>query len=192
MSDDKNMYVTSVINLDLWNAAKWKATFVASDGINIPILGLAFENEKAGKKIFEEWIKRFGDKDIFDEIRVAIIEGDIPGEEAGYTVHINTATENIIRRLKANNIKPEDTLIMTIGRYNRMNPEPDSKNLSFFKQEYLKHKRYKLIPAYITKDLQIKPFFNLSIEKQEVIFRNTKDIDENDLDYVVFNKNVGK
>lgn len=191
MMENNNLYFTSVINLDLWNAAKWKATIVATNGIDIPILGLAFENEKFGKKIFEEWIKRFGQKDVFDEIRVSIIEGDIPGEESGYTVHINTAIENIIKRLEANNMKPLDTLIMTLGRYNRMNPDPNSKNLPTFKQEYLKHKKYKLIPAYINKNMQVTPFFDLSIEKQEIIFRNTKDINKNDLDYVVFNKNVG-
>lgn len=189
---DKNMYVTSVINLDLWNDAKWKATIVASDGVHMPILGLAFENGNAGKKIFEEWIKRLGHRDAFDEIRVSIIEGDIPGKESGYTVHINTNTDNAIKRLETNNVKVEDTFIMTVGRYQRMNPKLDSKNLLIFKQEYLKHKKYKLIPAYIDKNYQIVPYFDLSIEKQEIIFKDTKDIDENDLDYVVFGKDINK
>lgn len=189
MKDKKNILLTSVINLDLWNQAQWRAVVFASDGKSSPYIGLAFENREIAIEIFKEWKERFGENDIYDEIRVCIIEGDIEGEEYGYTVHINTNLENLLSKCKENNLNPDSTLITTIGRYNRMNPPRNSRNLEQFKEEYNRYLSYYIFPAYIDINSgQITPFFDYTIEKTEVIFRDINDILDDDIDAVCINK----
>ncbi len=66
-----------------WDKAKWSGTVFLYDPDGgkkqIPGLGIGFADFDAGKRIFEEWIKRVGHRDEFEEIRVSIIEGSIPG-----------------------------------------------------------------------------------------------------------------
>jgi hypothetical protein len=186
----KGMFITGFIDVELWNKATWKAVAVMSNMSTPPYLGLVFQNEKAAKEIFEGWRERFGTKDEYEELRVSIIEGDIPGDDPGYTVHINSNVKNIMKRAEAEKREVPADMIMTIGRFHRMNPDPSSKNLEMFKSEYSRTGAYYLIPCVISKDLtQIKPIMNLAIEKNDVIFRNSKEIKKHDLDYVVFKKN---
>ena len=186
---EKSVLLTSVINLDLWNEAGWKAVVFASSEQSEPYMGLAFENREKGITIFKEWRERFGDKDIYDEIRISIIEGDVEGEDYGYTVHINTNTENMLSKCKENNLTPESTLIMTVGRYNRMNPSRDSRNLENFKDDYKRFSSYKIFPVYINQKKQLEPFWDYAIEKTEIIFRDVKDITSDDFDAVCVKKN---
>jgi hypothetical protein len=189
-NNEKSLFITGFIDVELWNKATWKAVAVLSNMSTPPILGLAFQNEKAAREIFEGWRERFGSKDEYEELRVSIIEGHIPGEDPGYTVHVNANVGNILKRAESEGREVPADLIMTIGRFHRMNPDPSSKNLEMFKSEYKRTGTYYLMPCVISKDLkQIKPIFELAIEKTEVIYRKTNDIKKDDLDYVVFKKN---
>ena len=69
---NKVLYVTGVIDTELWNKAGWCGTAVLSDGQSAPYLGLLFENREAAVKIFEQWNRDFGHKDIYEEIRISI------------------------------------------------------------------------------------------------------------------------
>ena len=150
-------------------------------------MGLAFENREMAIKIFKEWRERFGETDIYDEIRVCIIEGDIEGEEYGYTVHINTNIDNVLSKCKENNLNPESTLVATVGRSNRMNPSKDSRGLEQFKDEYHRYLSYYLFPVYINGQ-QLEPLYEYAIEKTEVLFRDVKDISEDDFDAWCINR----
>lgn len=181
----KGMLFSSFINIDLWNKAKWKAVFFMTNGNDIPYIGLAFENENEAKKIFNGWINRMGNEDKYDELRISIIEGDIPGEEYGYSVHINSGIGNIIKKAQDNNVEIPKELALTIGRFHRMNPDPTSINLERFKTDYFKFKEYNLIPGVI-KNNKLKTIDGISIKKKEIFFRDSKEITATDLDSVVF------
>lgn len=186
---EKALLFTSVINLDLWNEANWKGVVFASSPEVEPYMGLAFQNREMAINIFKEWRDRFGEKDIYDEIRIAIIEGEVEGEDYGYTVHVNTNTENMLSKCKENNLTPESTLMMMIGRYNRMNPSRDSRNLEQFKEDYKRFLSYKIFPVYINEKQQLEPLWDYAIEKTEVVFRNVNDITPDDFDAVCVKKN---
>jgi len=192
MNNSNSVLSTGVINLELWNKASWKAIAFLSDQTSAPYIGIVYQNESAAKKIFKEWIDRFGKHDKYDEIRVSLVEGDIEGEEYGYTVHISSSTDNMIKKCRENNLNPENTKIVLLSRYLRMNPERHSKNLEVFKDEYKRFLSYKLIPVYLNSDNQLIPYFDLEIEKREIFFRNITDIDSKDLDSVVFSSIHGK
>ena len=182
-----SMFISSPIDLDLWNKAKWSATaFVFQKG-RPPALGLAYRDETAARKIFEGWHERYGDHDADEELRISIIEGDIEGEEPGYTVHISSDPEVVTKRYEKAGFPVDGSIFMTWSRINRMNPSPDSKNLEVFKQLYRQYKTYFLLPAVISKDAKsMKPLFDLGIYKGKLHFRNVSEIGRNDLDSIVF------
>lgn len=180
------MYLTGPIDVDLWNKAKWRATFFIGHPKRPPILGLAFENEEAARKIFETWHERYGENDDYEELRIAIIEGDIPDEEPGYSVHVGSDPDAAVKRLKDAGYDFDNDLMMMVSRINRMNPPPESVNLGKFKESYRDFKTYFLVPGVISKDRQkLKPIIELGIYKRNVHFRNVQEIDANDIDSVV-------
>src|ERR1700685_80053 len=184
-----SLYVTSPINVDLWNAAKWRGTFMGffPEG-GPPILGLAFLNEKPARQIFEEWHRRYGERDKFEELRISIVEGDVKGELPGYTVHVGIDFENTLKRYKNAGLAVDEksSMFMMISRLNRMNPAAGSGNLELFKRLYLHEKTYLLVPAVLKPDgSQVTPLFELGILKNTIHLRHVDEIGPNDPDAVV-------
>jgi TIR domain len=181
------MYVTQPIDVDLWNAAQWKATLFATAPGEPPVLGIAFFNEEPARKIFEQWRKRYGVNDPLEELRVAIVEGPIKGERPGYSVHIGADHEAVIKRLKQSGYEVnEGDIHMFISRVHRMNPPPDSTNLERFKREVEQHKVYFFAPAIISRDLQsTRLLLELGIYKGKIHFRQSSEIGKNDIDAAV-------
>jgi len=180
------MYITSPIDVDLWNSAKWRATFFMHMPGRPPVLGLAYKNENEAREIFQGWHERYGDNDEYEELRISIIEGEIEGEEPGYSVHVGADPETAVQRFRDAGYEFDSDLLMTISRINRMNPPPGSKNLDMFKQLYRQYKTYYLAPGVVSDDgKQFKPLLNLGIYKSKVIFKQVGDIGENDIDSIV-------
>ena len=177
---DLSMYVTGPINVDLWNEARWQGTIFFVYENTPPVLGLAFRNEKPARQIFEEWHKRYGQGDEFEELRISIIEGEIKGERPGYTVHVSVDFENTVKRYRAAGlaIDGEKSIFAMISRMNRMNPAPGSKYLEYFKEAYRHHKTYILVPGVLSSDdSSVKPILELGIFKNTIHFRQASDID---------------
>jgi len=101
MSDRSSMFLTGFIDVEVWERAQWRGVmFLGRGPERPPVLGLYFENAEAGESIFRNWKKYFGDKDERDELRISIIEGDLPGQLAGYSVTIGTTLESALERAK--------------------------------------------------------------------------------------------
>ena len=164
---DPKLFFISPIDIDLWNKAKWRATFFMTAEDTPPVLGLAFTNEAAAKQIFADWHDRFGDDDQYEELRVSIIEGDIPGEDHGYTVHVGPDVKGVSARYKASGTDIGENLMMCVSRLNRMTPPPESQNLERFKAAYRTHKTYYLAPGVVSEDgTKMMPFPELGIFKE--------------------------
>lgn len=180
------MYITSPIDLKLWDSAQWSATFFAHTPGRPPVLGLAYRNESAARKIFEGWHERYGNNDEYEELRISIIEGDIEGEKPGYSVHVGVDPETAIKRFKDAGYEFDGDLLLSISRINRMNPPADSNNLNMFKQLYRQYKTYYLVPGVVSEDGSLrKPILELGIFKSKVIFKKVEDIAEHDIDIAV-------
>jgi hypothetical protein len=183
------VYLSMPIDIPLWDKARWRGTFFHTGGGLPPMLGLAFRDKASAQKIFKGWRVRYGDSDEFEELRVSIIEGDIPGEEAGYTVHIGPDPDNTIKRYKAAGLQffNADNGILTASRINRMNPDPGSVNLERFKAAFHEHKSYHLVPALLDENNTVTEFgVGLGIHKGIIHFRHVSEIlTSNDWDSVV-------
>lgn len=66
---------SGLINLRLWDRAKWRGMFYAIPEASSPVLGLLFENAEAGTKIFRGWRKRLGERDENDQLQIATLLG---------------------------------------------------------------------------------------------------------------------
>jgi hypothetical protein len=174
----------SLIDIDKWNEARWTATAFLhdQDGTEPPYLGLVFENIEAGRAIFTDLLERLGPVDAFEELYVSIVEGEILGEEPGYSLHITSDPTRTQARLTSLGKELKFDQGVVISKFHRMTPAPDSPHLKKFKAELLTHGRYRLIPLSAT----IQPQFDYAIEKKEIHFRQASEITKSDLDSVVF------
>ena len=182
---DVAMFLSVPIDIDLWNKAKWAATITMTSQSRPPVLGLGFRDANAAQQIFQDWHKRYGSKDEFDELRVSIIEGDIPGKGPGYSVHIGSDPENLLRRYRKFGFFAEGDLLASVSRVNRMKIE-DPMNLQRFKDAYRKFKSYFLAPGVVdAKGALLKWSPELKIYKSTIHFRTVDEIGPNDPDHVV-------
>jgi hypothetical protein len=196
--EKKSLFVGGFINIDLWNKAKWSGTGFGFEGQlkEHPIMCLLFEEKEPAIEIMKNWLIRLGETDKYNELRISIIEGDIPGEQPGYSIHIGSNILNIIKRADEEGIYiPKDVFFM-INKLHRMNPEKDSRNLTVFKELYERFGSYALRIG-ILKNGEVEMLDKLYLHKRDIEFRNVKDIkSENDLDSVVLpkyrNKKVSK
>lgn len=184
----KSLFVTSLIDVETWDNAIWRGAAFCLNKANDepPCFMLPFINEKYARRIFEDWINLFGREDKYEELRIAIIEGDIPGEEKGYSIHIGSNFDRILQRCDRDGINVDEKLFMTLSRIHRANPTDGFKMFNLFKEQYFTHRKYILMPCIINElSKEIKPIFSLGIQKRELVFRNVKDISDDDPDIVV-------
>jgi hypothetical protein len=179
------LYLTTPIDLDQWNKAGWKAVAYGDRGDAPPLFALAFKNGDAARAIFEGWRERYGDRDQREELRISIIEGDLPGKEPGYSVNISTDLDVFVARLKEAGFEYDDDLLVSVSRTHRMNPDPGSTNLETFKRNVRRNKAYILLPAVYHSDTRIELLPGLEILKGKVLFRHVRDLHPNDPDVAV-------
>jgi hypothetical protein len=165
----------ALFDAEAWDKAVWCGVAYLHDpsGVDAPAVGFIFKRQTFGRKIFKGWQQLFGPRDLREELRLTIIEGEVPGEEPGYSVHIGWDPERLAEREMA-----EGGLGDAAAReqVHRMQAPPGSPNLANFKAEYAKYGRYQLLPVYLVGG-QPKPDPGLMIEKRLVHFRTVEEID---------------
>jgi hypothetical protein len=149
-------------------------------------MGLVFDDAVAGQDLFCNWAAEHGNTDPLEEIRVAVIEGDIEGSRPGYTVHLSGDIEGILARATAEGVVVPDAAVPWGSRVNRMHPVPGSPPmLARFKEEFARHKEYHLAPVTRRGDGQLWFDVELGIVKHKVHFRHVGEIADGDVDAVV-------
>ena len=189
--DRKSMFVSSIIDLELWNEAKWSGMAFVSDPSlrDPPIACFMFANEEAGEKIFSSLKKDFGHTDSKEEIRLSFIESISKKEPRDYKVHFGSSRDALVDKLENYGMEKDSSLLVTITRFHEMNPPNDPSSLTVFKHSYRHFKTFFITNA-ITKNGQLQPSFSNFIQKNKVCFRTKSEVikDKNDEDYVVFGK----
>ncbi|CAN7472402.1 toll/interleukin-1 receptor domain-containing protein [Acidovorax sp. LjRoot194] len=188
---DVKLLITSPINIELWDQAKWRAVFfMFADGAP-PTIGFGFKNGQVGREIFKEWREGYGENDDLELIRLSIVEGPIPGLFDGYTVNIGPNIPEQAKLAKKSGTFGDGNLFMAISRLQRMPKAHQSGHLETFKQLYKQHKTYWLMPATLSEDgSQLDPHPELAIRKGEIFLRHSDEIGQHDIDRVVFPKDA--
>ena len=186
----KTLFVTSFIDIKTWEKAVWRGAGFVLGYMPLPTLLLPFVNEKYAIKIFKDWISTIGYDDQNENIRIALAEGDVPGEETGYYVVIGNNIEEAIKRAKLNGPSADDLLIFNVSRIIRANPSDNFKAFNLFKESYNKYGEYILMPAVVNeKTGQIKPLPQYGIHKKQINYRHISDISKNDPDAILLDPN---
>lgn len=173
-----NRIVESVIETSLWDAAKWRAFGFFGDSRGMVIF-LAYENIEFGKKIFDNWIKRFGQQDETEAIKISIIRGVHSRNPNWYKVHIAS-------NLDVRSFKP-GKYILSASRFHEINAESHI-NLQNLINGFKHFKQYRFCPAKITSGAGIQPILDSAIIKKSLIVREAWEIGPHDLDSVVIRK----
>jgi hypothetical protein len=170
--------VISIIQIKLWDQAKWKGfgPFYAPH-IGFGIF-LAFENGNSGKSIFEEWIKRFGKEDKDDIIKLTIIKGVNRKNPYWYKVHITA-------NFQSQSFSSKERYISVAARFHQMTPS-NSENMQRIEQIIGSKSKFLFCPAQISKDgKDVEPYFDSAIVKSSIEMRNAWELGINDIVSVV-------
>lgn len=185
----RTLFFTSMIDVETWDKAIWRGAGFILGYTSLPTLLLLFVNEQYATKIFQDWIAEIGDNDKNDDIRIALVEGDVPGESAGYYIVIGTNLDEAIKRAERNGLPVDEIFIMNVTRFIRANPTDNFKCYNLFKEAYENAHEYFLMPAVIEEQTgQIKPIPSCQIHKRSLIYRNINDITEDDEDAILLCK----
>jgi hypothetical protein len=172
--------IFSLIDLPLWDKAKWRATLYAQDWSQSPpvILGLGFRDVEAGRDIFAGWQKKLGPRDKDNLLRVCIVTGISRANPAAYSVVIGT-------NLK---FSGDDRFAISVSRINRMDAQ-SSTNLDRFLRGFQRIGAYSIIPVHFA-DANVTPAleYDLSILKTSLVVRPAWEIGPNDPDMMGINE----
>lgn len=172
----KKFKAETIINNELWDNAKWKA-FGFLSSYNIPLgLILSFENIDYGKKIFSEWIDKYGKIDNNEEISITIIKGINKKNPYWYKVFIS---KNV-----GKSSMTDGQFISLSSRFHRMEPQ-NSTNLDNLVNGYNTYRKFVLIPAHIDTNFQMTPIIELGTLKTELKIKNAWEIGIHDFERVV-------
>jgi hypothetical protein len=173
----RDIRVHSVINIPLWDKAKWKAMVYVCFPNEPPSLVFGFTNPDAGKAIFKNWQSRFGKVDKDEYLRISIITGIDEKHPYSYSIVVGVDPEF----LKSHDHKP-NPFYMLNSRIHRMYPV-NPENLQRFLTRYKDTNSYTILPArFENPSLAPELFPELGIKKQKLRVCEAWQIDEHDLD----------
>ena len=173
----RDLDVRSIINIHLWDRAKWRGTaFFHFAPDQPPLLALMFENEEAARKIFTQWQEQFGNRDVDEIIYIGFIKDISPKNSSYYKVLVTTNFPPNENKMKHSSTK----LTVYPGRYLTVTPDT-SVNLSHFLDQYQRVGSYGLIPA-IYKDNKAEPIMDRVILKRRLTVKSYADIGPHDIE----------
>lgn len=187
----KNLFVTSMIDMDSWNKAKWCGVAYMFDPKNEepPLMALMFRNKEYASKIFENW-KKHSWENVFTDIKISVIEKTNIGEKDGYFVHITTNMDESIKRAEKQGMKLDETLFFMVSRYQYMDIDMFNNNLAVFKKQLENKKEYFISPAILEEGKKntfnnIEFGMNLRIKMNDIKFIKFEELSENDIEHSV-------
>jgi hypothetical protein len=140
---------------------------------------ITYKNIEEGKLIFDNWIKKFGQEDKDEAIKLTIIKGVDSQNPFWYKVHISSDINiELFKSAK---------FILSPSRFHEINAD-NSTNLQNLIQGFNYFKQYRFCPAKILESGKIEPYTDKAILKRKLIVKNAWEIGLNDLDGVVIRK----
>jgi len=166
--------VDSLINIPLWDRAKWSGVgYLWSPPGEPSAIVLLFQDGGAGRAIFEEWRKSFSETGSSERLRISIISGAQKQKPFSYRMVIGTD-------FSKDNDDSKQTLV--VSRIQQMHPA-DSKNIDNLRKAFETEGAYLILPARFTEDMpRPEIFLDLSIPMRAISLRNAWQIGENDPD----------
>ena len=168
--DHRDMRVRSVIDVHLWDRAKWLGAAYGDVGPHAPPwFGLMFTDGDAGTRIFERWRERFGDVDEDEEIYIGIIRKFSAENPTHYAMIVTSKLQD------------DERLSMVASRTHIMHPTNDV-NLSRFLIAYRRSGAYLLMPAIYSGSGAPSFLRDLALMKRSLSVKDAVDITAADVE----------
>jgi hypothetical protein len=177
----------SIIDIALWDKAKWNGFGIFMDRFNQSPLGLflVFQDENTGKSIFNKWIQKFGKEDKDDNIKITIIKGVNKKNPFEYRVHITSD-------VKHDNLNHKERYFTIAARFHTMTPN-SPQNMNIIEAYFKQNTKYLLCPAKMSYNGsqagQPDIFPENSILKNKIEIKNAWEIGLNDITRCVIFEN---
>ena len=135
----RDIRVLSVLNLPLWDAARWKglAYTFARGPDDVPEMHFMFEDIEAGRKIFRGWLKRYGQADPEDTVGVTLVTGVDSAHPDWYRLVVGYRDADVL--------KSDARFLGFSVRIQEMKPA-DGRNLGQFLDRFRRLGRYRIAP----------------------------------------------
>jgi hypothetical protein len=180
---EKLLELPRLIDRKLWTEAQLGGVAFLTPKTGPPGLGLIFPGAAAGLAIFDGWRRDLGDHDQDELLRVAIIEGELPGKGPGYTLTIGLDLKGIAARLADHALDGLSADVTALGVVRRrMNTPPGgSPHLHHWKPLYAAAGEYALVPLVNGPD-GWEPHYEKMLRKKKLLFRRADEIHAGDPD----------
>ena len=195
MADSDSLF-DSLIDLPLWDAAQWRGVMYLIDPHlrQPPILGLIFRHQDAAFDIFAGWRERFARDDEDDLLRLAIIEGPIPGKPPGYAVHLTIEPTVAIAAAKARNFDFDPSVLFSMSQSFHMVAPNGSPTMQAFKAASQRMGRYILAPSISHAEQlsgdTITDHPEMGFLKHRIHFRASSEVSRADIDGAIYAPSV--
>lgn len=171
------MAVVSIIDVPLWDAAKWMGVGYAVYRDQPPMMILLFTNPDAARTIGHRWLKELGSSDEAKRLQISIVTGVVSSEPYTYRVLVGPHVDR--------SVDDRRKVVFTTVRRHEMNPSSDE-NLRAFIGAYRSHNQFELaigaLPLGST-DLSRATLF-VRIRLSTIAIRQATDVKERDFEYV--------
>lgn len=176
-TDHRLLTTLSVIDIALWNEARWRGVAFFDFGPGRPpAMGLMFDNGGAARAIFERWRGRFGQRDSNDSIFVGIVRGISKSNPTHYRVLITSALPN------SGESAPDSRRLTTVAsRIQTMEPET-SENLERFLCAYRRTGAYWLAPVVLQPVGKPDLLADVAIFKRTVSVKAADEVGRHDIE----------
>lgn len=174
----RNMAVKSIIDVHLWDRAKWRGTAFFDFGPKVPpVFALMFEDRETAEEIFNRWRERIGTQDTDEVIYIAIIRGVSSANSSHYEVLVTS-------RQTDDGARARGGLVVHIGRHTTVMPNT-STNLDRFLDEYERKGAY-LLGAAVLDGSKAEPVVDRVILKRRLVVRSYDEIGPDDVEVMAF------
>ncbi len=155
----RTMFFSTPIDLEKWNAARWKGMvyLLSPDASLQPVLGFLFRDYNAGLSIFEQWRKSYAGFSPDDYLKITFVVPPLPKDcyvysdpeksyGKGYFVHVGVNEDKAIERAVASGLEHEEILLTFISRYIWVDEMNGSWNRETFFKQIKQLGKYTVIP----------------------------------------------
>ena len=146
-------------------------------------MAFMFENEEAGRAVFEGWRERYGEVDREEAIRISIVRHLPNMHQAHYCVLISANESSTDEAL-------DGRQLVTVPNYS-MTMEPNDKvNLDNFLSRLSRFGYYYILPMFLNQSSKDAYHFarELAIRKKKLVVRDAADVSETEMDSVALRR----
>jgi hypothetical protein len=171
--------IPHLIEPETWMRAGWLGmAFLTPKGP--PGLGFIFQDAEAGTRIFTRLRDLLGPRDEDELLRVSIVEGDIPNQSPGYTVHVSVDFRAAVEKLKQSGDDQVDLDMRALtGDVAKRMQTTNTSTLQAFKALYADAGEYSLTPV-VREAGGFAPLYEHQVIKRNLLLRQAGEIGGSD------------